>query len=273
MVESPFARIVRRRLLVLASVVLGAWLLGGVLAHAEPMALTVDLDGELREVTSESETVTELLAEQGIEFSTLDSIFPPPSALLTPGAFVVVRRAKIVKELPIRDIAPATQLRLSEALPPGATTVQRAGKVGQVREVVVTYPADDPEGLDPETHLVVLAPPEDRLVAIGLASEDGPPRMISRGPMALRATSYCPYGDASGGGPSTAVGLPAAYGIIAVDPRFIPLGAHVYVERYGHALAADTGGAIKGRIIDVCYESPALTSAFGRRNVTARILD
>ncbi len=39
--------------------------------------------------------------------------------------------------------------------------------------------------------------------------------------------------------------------VIAVDPRVIPLGTKVYVEGYGYAVAADTGGAIKGYKIDV----------------------
>ena len=39
--------------------------------------------------------------------------------------------------------------------------------------------------------------------------------------------------------------------MIAVDPNVIPLGSKVYVEGYGEAIAADTGGAIKGNKIDV----------------------
>src|SRR5699024_3673524 len=37
----------------------------------------------------------------------------------------------------------------------------------------------------------------------------------------------------------------------AVDPRVIKLGTKVHVEGYGYAIAGDTGGAIKGKKIDV----------------------
>jgi 3D (Asp-Asp-Asp) domain-containing protein len=122
--------------------------------------------------------------------------------------------------------------------------------------------------------MVVLEPPEDEIVLMGQAETDAPPFLMARGAMSLPATSYYPGpGDPTGGGSSTCTGLPAAYGIIAVDPSFIPLGSHLYIEHYGHALAADTGGAIKGRIIDVCYELLGLADAFGRRTVTARVLD
>lgn len=55
----------------------------------------------------------------------------------------------------------------------------------------------------------------------------------------------------------TASGLPAGPGRIAVDPRVIPLGTRLFVEGYGPAVAADTGGAIKGRRIDVWRSSCA----------------
>src|SRR5690606_7527698 len=41
-------------------------------------------------------------------------------------------------------------------------------------------------------------------------------------------------------------GLKVRPGIVAVDPKVIPLGTYLYVEGYGEALAADIGGAIKG---------------------------
>ena len=67
----------------------------------------------------------------------------------------------------------------------------------------------------------------------------------------------------------------AYYGLstIAVDPNVIPLGTKVYVSGYGLAIAADTGGAIKGNIIDVFLNSYEECYSWGRRQVTVQILE
>ena len=61
--------------------------------------------------------------------------------------------------------------------------------------------------------------------------------------------------------------------VIAVDPRVIPLGTKVYVEGYGEAVAADTGGAIKGNKIDVHMESVNSCNSWGRKNVKVTVLE
>lgn len=79
----------------------------------------------------------------------------------------------------------------------------------------------------------------------------------------VTATAYCLGG-------TTATGMPVGRGIIAVDPRVIPLGSRVYVSGYGDAIAADTGGAIRGNKIDVwlpCGEA----IAWGVRTVSVTV--
>ena len=62
--------------------------------------------------------------------------------------------------------------------------------------------------------------------------------------------------------------------VVAVDPSVIPLGTIVEVEGYGIALAADTGGAIRGNILDVHLDSVDACHAWGRKfNVKVTILD
>ena len=77
----------------------------------------------------------------------------------------------------------------------------------------------------------------------------------------------------------TATGRRAGYGIVAVDPSIIPLGTKLYIESadgsyvYGTAIAADTGGAIKGNRIDLCYNTRAEAIQFGRRQMKVYILN
>ena len=60
--------------------------------------------------------------------------------------------------------------------------------------------------------------------------------------------------------------------IIAVDPKVIPLGSKVYVEGYGYAIAADSGGGIKGKKIDVFIPSKQKAIRFGVKRLVVSIL-
>lgn len=61
--------------------------------------------------------------------------------------------------------------------------------------------------------------------------------------------------------------------VIAVDPKVIPLGSKVKIPGYGVFVAGDTGGAIKGKRIDVHFPSRDQALQFGRRTLTATVLN
>ncbi|MFN3421764.1 MAG: 3D domain-containing protein [Armatimonadota bacterium] len=85
--------------------------------------------------------------------------------------------------------------------------------------------------------------------------------------MTMVATAYCPNRCCGSSGGRTATGRKAEYGIVAVDPRVIPLGTTLYVDRYGFAIAADTGRKIKGARIDLCFPTHREALKFGRKTV------
>jgi 3D (Asp-Asp-Asp) domain-containing protein len=70
---------------------------------------------------------------------------------------------------------------------------------------------------------------------------------------------------------STALGVPVRKGVVAVDPKLIPLGTKLHVPGYGPGLAADVGYAIKGRVIDLWFPSTAKARQWGRRTVTITV--
>jgi 3D (Asp-Asp-Asp) domain-containing protein/peptidoglycan hydrolase CwlO-like protein len=83
--------------------------------------------------------------------------------------------------------------------------------------------------------------------------------------MTVSSTGYCLRG-------TTATGIPVAWGVIAVDPSVIPLGTRMFVPGYGEGVAADTGSAVKGYMIDLWFSSCAQAIAWGRRTVTITLL-
>jgi 3D (Asp-Asp-Asp) domain-containing protein len=73
----------------------------------------------------------------------------------------------------------------------------------------------------------------------------------------------------------TASGRPVAKGLIAADPRHLPLGARVRLEAgaySGEYLVADTGSMVRGRRIDIWTPSSREAMRFGRRTVKLTVL-
>jgi 3D (Asp-Asp-Asp) domain-containing protein len=66
----------------------------------------------------------------------------------------------------------------------------------------------------------------------------------------------------------TSTGLPTGWGVVAVDPGLIPLGTKLTIPGYGEAVAADTGGAVRGPTIDLWFPTIGQALAWGRRTVT-----
>ncbi len=86
--------------------------------------------------------------------------------------------------------------------------------------------------------------------------------------MSFSATCYCLRGK-------TASGAMVRRGIVAADPRILPLGTRIQISGSSHSgtyLVADTGGVIKGRIIDIWVPSCAEAIRFGRKRITVTVL-
>nr|WP_320145595.1 3D domain-containing protein [uncultured Anaeromusa sp.] len=88
--------------------------------------------------------------------------------------------------------------------------------------------------------------------------------------MNMKATAYSRFDP--GCGSYTARGNLLHKGLVAVDPNVIPLGTRLYIPGYGFAIADDTGGAIKGHIIDLAFDSHQEAINFGVRHITVYIL-
>jgi len=74
----------------------------------------------------------------------------------------------------------------------------------------------------------------------------------------------------------TATGVAPATGMIAADPRVLPLGSRVRIEAgsySGDYVVTDTGGAVKGHRIDIWTPTSRDAMRFGRRAVKLTVLE
>ncbi|HVH30717.1 MAG TPA: 3D domain-containing protein [bacterium] len=85
------------------------------------------------------------------------------------------------------------------------------------------------------------------------------------------ATAYAPH-CCRGVGEIAATGMKAGPGVVAVDPAVISLGSRLYIEGYGHAIAGDVGGAIKGRRIDLGFATKEAALQYGVQRVRVYLL-
>lgn len=120
---------------------------------------------------------------------------------------------------------------------------------------------------------VTIHPPKDEILLISPQGYRLSRGHFKRGKvLTMHATAYDTSPGSNGGYRCTKLGTPLQYGVVAVDPRVIPLKSVVYVEGYGIAVAQDTGGAIKGNKIDLCFPTSRAVTRFGRRKVQVHIM-
>ena len=173
-----------------------------------------------------------------------------------------------------RAMVPATRHELTIDLPSGHSKVLAHGSPGVV-EIHARYVQRD-GGAIRETIVskIVVRPAKPRVVADGIGGTPlssfeahGIARMAfaARSAMEMVATGYS--ADCAGCDGMTAIGRRAGHGIVAVDPRVIPIGTRLYIPGYGFAVAGDTGGDIVGRRIDLGFDSTRDAMNFGRQDI------
>jgi len=99
----------------------------------------------------------------------------------------------------------------------------------------------------------------------GVVQEYQEPEPPEPEPVVFESTAYTWTGC------RTATGVWPSRGTVAVDPRVIPTGSKLWVEGYGEAVAADTGGDIQGQRIDLYMDSEHECLQWGRRKVEVKI--
>jgi 3D (Asp-Asp-Asp) domain-containing protein len=237
--------------------------------------LTISVLGNRRSVRLAAGTVADVLGLVGVELAPGDSVSPGLATPIAPRMLIAVERWDTRMRIERLRMPFTDHTVLDADLLKGRRVVRSPGKPGlHERTIRVEYANGSPASFVAVSDLTI-TPPVPQVIAIGtkpLLEPYGP--FAGKEVMTLEATAYYPGPNNFGGGvgPTTAIGILARRGVVAVDPSVIKLGSRVHVEGYGEAVAGDTGGAIRGNRIDLCFDTYEQAMQFGRRTVKVHIL-
>lgn len=237
----------------------------------QSLHVTLRDGNKLVEANTRLATVSELLVEKHVQLSKMDTISPSLSSVLKDGMTIRITRKRVDTVTEVTALPFRVSKVYTDRMRAGTSQTVIAGQTG-AKTVVFEDTYVNDHCVDRKKLRVSVTPPVQAVVKEGvrgihLASRGA----TSRRTLTMIATGYSASENKRWGG-KTATGRPARFGVVAVDPRFIKLGTRVYVEGYGIAIAADTGGAIKGRRIDLCFNSRSEAMRIGRKTVKVTIL-
>jgi uncharacterized protein YabE (DUF348 family) len=195
------------------------------------------------------------LAKAGIALQGLDYSIPEPDAVLPAGGRIRLVHVEEQVHLETEPLPFETEFQPVADLELDKQAVVQPGTFGIAARRVRVRMEDGKEVSRQEDAKFIAQEPRPRILGYGtkiVSHTTSTPggRITYWRALNMYAVSYNPT---SAGGNITASGLPLRKGLVAVDPTYIPLGTRLYIPGYGEALAADTGGGVNGRIIDLGY--------------------
>lgn len=225
--------------------------------------IQIEVDGRTIHTRTRAETVAGVLGQQGIALMGQDRVEPDLAESIRPGSTIRVTRwheEYLVEFVPVlfdTIWVPDPDVEIDNI------RLVQEGQLGQIkRRYRVTY-ENDQEVERLLEDVWAAQPPITKTMAYGtkivlrtMDTPDGPIEYWRK--MRVYTVSYKP---SSSGKPKTdprygytRLGWQLRKGIVAVDPAVIPLRTEMYVPGYGLARAGDTGGGIKGKLVDLGFE-------------------
>lgn len=255
---------------------------GVTIAYRPAVPVDLVVDGVSRSVRTSAANVGDVLAAEHLAPGPHDTVAPDLQVPLEANAVIRLNRATSWLERVRISIAPPVKHKYDVGLSRGTERVVDPGSPG-TKETTVEVLRPNRSTVSRRLLLAarVLRFPRAKVIAEGVGDYSALAGVARRGmtgtvhlaDAALRMMATAYTADCSGCSGVTASGRPAGHGIVAVDPRYIPLGTRLYIPGYGHALAGDTGSAIRGNRIDLGFESHRDALRFGRRSIVVYVFD
>lgn len=220
--------------------------------------ITVTVNGKTAQYKTIRNSVSKLLRGWEVELDEKDRVVPGADAELEDGMNVKIETYRVARETVEEETGFKTKKSYTSDLIEGETKVAKKGSKGLDKVVYEVAYLGDKEQSRKEIERTTVRKPVTEEILMGTAVSYNGVKYSRK--LTVSSTAYCLRGR-------TATGTTVHKGTIAVDPRVIPLGSYGYVPGYGEVHAEDTGGAIKGNIIDVWFPTYSQCRSWGRRTV------
>jgi uncharacterized protein YabE (DUF348 family) len=231
------------------------------------MPVEILVDNRRIRTRTQASTVGELLTQVGIALVGKDRVEPPETESIEEDASIRITRVReeIVEEeelIPFETVwEPDSNLEIDQQ------QLKQAGGEGLTKrrfriqyedgQEIVRALEDEWLDREPQTKIINYG---TNIVVRQLETPDGVVEYWRR--IRVLATSYTAATSGKAADHPeygiTYLGWQMRSGIVAVDPTVIGLRSHMYVPGYGRGVAGDTGGAIKGRRVDLGYDEDNL---------------
>ena len=273
-----------RRLIRVIAVVVFMLAIGSSTAFAYTKTVIINLDGVPRMVNTEVTTVGDLMNTLGDVISA-DYVLQgdiTKNTELTKNMVIDLTSITEKKTTKTETIAYDTEIRENPDLEEGKEKVLQEGEDGELSiitkenysgaKLISSEVVGELVTKEAKNKIIERGTKKEELPIVELKKEPANITVSAAGNNSLNvvATGYTP-GDPGCTG-ITYTGTKASRGTIAVDPKVIPFGTKLYIPGYGYGVAADTGGAIKGNKIDLCYETRAEALNWGIKNITVYVV-
>jgi len=237
--------------------------LGTAIAIRRSVPVQIEVDGGVIHTRTLAGEVAGALGQEGIALVGRDTVSPPLDAPIRP--YMAIRVTRIREELAV-EFDPIPFLTVWVADPALEIDTRRLVQEGQLgltkrRYRIVYHDGQEvsrtlEDAWSEQTPVTKTLAYGTKIVVRTLETPDGPIEYWRK--IRVYTTSYT---AASAGRPKThprygytRLGWKAVKGVVATDPTVIPLRTRMYIPGYGIGTAADTGGGIKGKFVDLCFD-------------------
>jgi len=248
------------------------FLAGGSLFYWRSSSVLLTADGRTRRIFTKASDIRHFIDEQHLAMGPNDFTTPPPDSLIVHNTAVKITRVttdlieEISKDPPIITWQNRNRQNLRDAM------AQRGYAIAIKRKIQITKH----DNIEISRAILAETKAKEPFYNVILFGKDG--QIIKKynllvcKMLKMRSTGYY-LGEKTVPSDVTFTGHKFQHGLVAVDPKVIPLRTRLYVEGYGYAYAADTGSAIKGLRIDLAVKDRHEEAKYNRYNVPVYILE